>query len=454
MSQLNRLGNAPIGKLLINMTLPACSGILVLMMYNIIDTIIVGQYAGAMAIAGMSVVLPVSMLIPTLGMGIGVGSSSIISRSLGAKDFDTARQAFGNALSLAALICTMVSILSGIYATEILSVFGGRGEILPYAMEYYTIILMGIPILGCWMCMNNTLRAEGLTKYSVIGMCLTSAINLILDIVFVIFMDMGLKGAAIATVLSQLIGLLYLLSFYLRGRSHLKIKRQYFRWNKAIIHEILSLGAPTIARQGAGSAMVVLLNQSLYLYGGPIAVAVYGILHRIISLLFVPIIGMTQGFLPIAGYNYGAKQYDRVQEVVYKSILFGTLASAALALLSWHFPEALIQLFTSDETVLELGAQGLKIITVLMPLAAAQSIAAGYYQAIGRPVAAFILTISRQVLILIPMLYLLPQVFELKGVWLAFPVSDALACILTLTVFARELPKLKAAQREAALQTA
>ncbi|UYM17480.1 MATE family efflux transporter [Endozoicomonas euniceicola] len=454
MSQLNRLGNAPIGRLLINMTLPACSGILALMMYNIIDTIIVGQYAGPMAIAGMSVVLPVSMLIPTLGMGIGVGSSSIISRSLGAKDFDTARQTFGNALSLAALICTTASVLSGIYATEILTVFGGRGEILPYAMEYYTIILMGIPILGCWMCMNNTLRAEGLSKYSMIGMCLTSAINLILDIVFVIFMDMGLKGAAIATVLSQLAGLLYLLSFYLRGRSHLKIKRQYFRWNKAIIREILSLGAPSIARQGAGSFIVILLNQSLYLYGGPIAVAVYGILHRIISLLFVPIIGMTQGFLPIAGYNYGAKQYDRVQEVVYKSILFGTLATSALALLSWHFPEAMIQLFTSDETVLELGAQGLKIITVLMPLAAAQSIAAGYYQAIGRPVAAFILTISRQVLMLIPMLYLLPQVFELKGVWLAFPVSDALACILTLTVFARELPKLKAAQREAALQRA
>ncbi|MET4693126.1 MATE family efflux transporter [Endozoicomonas lisbonensis] len=454
MSQLNRLGNAPIGKLLINMTLPACSGILVLMMYNIIDTIIVGQYAGAMAIAGMSVVLPVSMLIPTLGMGIGVGSASIISRSLGAKDFETARLAFGNALSLAILICTTVSVLSGIYATEILSVFGGRGEILPYAMEYYTIILMGIPILGSWMCMNNTLRAEGLTKYSVIGMCLSSAINLILDIVFVIFMDMGLKGAAIATVLSQIAGLVYLLSFYLRGRSHLKFKRQYFRWNKAIIREILSLGASTVGRQGSGSAMVILLNQSLYLYGGPIAVAVYGILHRITSLLFVPIIGMTQGFLPIAGYNYGAKQYDRVLEVVYKSILFGTIVSGALALLAWSFPEALIQLFTSDETVVELGVQGLKTITVLMPLAAAQSIAAGYFQAMGKPVAAFILTISRQVLILIPMLYLLPQVFELKGVWLAFPVSDALACILTLAVFARELPKLKKAQCEAALQTA
>ena len=436
------------------MTLPACSGILVLMLYNIIDTMFVGQFAGAMAIAGMSVVLPVSMLIPTLGMAVGVGSSSIISRSLGARDFETARQTFGNAISLAVLVCTLVSILCGIFATEILTLFGGRGDILPYAMEYYSIILFGFPVLGAWMCMNNTLRAEGHTKYSMYGMWLSSAINIVLDAVFIVFLGMGLKGAAIATVISQLAGLIFLLSFYFRGKSHLKFERQYFSWKKTIIQETLSLGASTFGRQGAGSAMVILLNQSLFLYGGPIAVAVYGVLHRIISVLFVPIVGMTQGFLPIAGYNYGAKQYDRVREVIYKSILFGTLVSGSLAFLAWSYPEALIRLFTSDETVLELGTQGLKTITIMMPLAASQNIAAGYFQAIGKPVAAFILTISRQVLILIPMLYLLPKVFELKGVWMAFPVSDILAFTLTLAVFARELPKLKAAHQEMILQTA
>ena len=454
MSQLNRLGSAPVGKLLINMTLPACSGILVLMLYNIIDTMFVGQFAGAMAIAGMSVVLPVSMLIPTLGMAVGVGSASIISRSLGAKDFETARHAFGNALSLAVVTCTVVSILGGIYATEILTLFGGRGEILPYAMEYYSIILLGIPVLGAWMCMNNTLRAEGHTKRSMLGMWLSSCVNVALDVVFIVVLDMGLKGAAIATVISQVIGLIFSLSFYISGKSHLKIQRQYFRWQPAIIRETLSLGASTFGRQGAGSAMVILLNQSLFLYGGPMAVAVYGVLHRIISVLFVPIIGMTQGFLPIAGYNYGAKQYDRVREVIYKSILFGTVVSGALAILTWSAPETLIRLFTSDETVLELGTQGLKIITVLMPLAASQNIAAGYFQAIGKPVAAFFLTICRQVLILIPMLYLLPKAFELKGVWMAFPVSDLIAFAITLTIFVRELPKLKAAHQKIAVQTA
>ena len=228
MNPLNQLGTAPIGKLLINMSLPACSGILILMLYNIIDTIFVGQFVGAMAIAGMSVVLPVSMLIPTLGMAVGVGSSSIISRSLGAKDVETARQAFGNAVSLAIVICALVSLLGGLFATEILTVFGGHGEILPYAMEYYRIILLGIPVLGTWMCLNNTLRAEGHTRVSVRSMWLSSAVNLVLDIVFIVLLKMGLAGAAIATILSQLVALAFLMSFYLRRKSHLVFERTVF----------------------------------------------------------------------------------------------------------------------------------------------------------------------------------------------------------------------------------
>ena len=228
----------------------------------------------------------------------------------------------------------------------------------------------------------------------------------------------------------------------------MQFKPGYFRWNRPIIRETLLLGASTLGRQGAGSAMVILLNQSLLLYGGALGVAVYGILHRIVSLLFVPVIGMTQGFLPIAGYNYGAGQIDRVREAIFKSIAFGTAVCSVMALFIWLFPELLIRLFTQDTTLIELGSAGLKTIVILMPLAASQSIAAGYFQAIGRPVAAFILTISRQVLMLIPLLYLLPRFFDLQGVWLAFPVADLLACALTVTVFIRELPKLKRRAQE------
>ncbi|MGI9275332.1 MAG: MATE family efflux transporter [Endozoicomonas sp.] len=446
MSQLNRLGTDPIGKLLIKMTLPACTGMLVIMLYNIVDTIFVGHYAGSMAIAGMSVVLPVSMLLPTLGMAIGVGSSSIISRSLGARDFDKARLAFGNAVSLALVVGVGASLISAVFATEILYIFGGRDEILPHALEYYLIIMLGIPFFGAWMCMNNTLRAEGLTRQAMKGMFLSSFLNVGLDVVFIIVLGMGLKGAAIATVISQITGLLYSISFYRSGKSHMQFKSGYFRLNRAILRETVFLGASTFGRQGAGSAMVILLNQSLLLYGGAVAVAVYGILHRIVSLVFVPVIGMTQGFLPIASYNYGAGQLDRVREVIFKSIAFGTVVCFIMAVFIWLFPELLIGLFTQDATLIELGSEGLKTIIVLMPLAASQSIAAGYFQAIGRPVAAFILTISRQVLMLIPLLYILPKFFELKGVWLAFPVADFLACALTVTVFIRELPRLKNCQ--------
>ena len=444
MSQLNKLGSMPISRLLLDMALPACSGILVIMLYNVIDTMFVGHYAGPMAIAGLSVVLPVSLLLPTLGMAIGVGSSSIISRSLGAQDVETAKSAFCNAFSMAIAVGVSMTALCALYAEDILYVFGGRGDILPYAMDYYRIILIGIPFLGSWMCLNNTLRAEGHTKQAMKGMCLSSAINVILDAILIAYMDMGLKGAAIATVISQVFALFYSILFYLRGKSHLSFELKHFRWQKKILKEIFALGASTFARQGAGSAMVILLNQSLYIYGGAISVAVYGVVHRIMSLLFVPVIGITQGFLPIAGYNFGAKQYDRVREVIFKSIMMGTLICSMLAAVVWMFPEAFILLFTNDPTILEVGSNGLKIITLAMPVIAAQNIGAAYYQAIGKPLLAFILTVSRQVLILIPMLYILPKFYAMQGVWLSFPISDILATGITIAVFIKELPKLKA----------
>ena len=444
MSKTNKLRSMPIGRLLLNMALPACTGLLVIMLYNVIDTMFVGHYAGPMAIAGLSVVLPVSMLLPTLGMAIGIGSSSIISRSLGAKDVETARRAFCNAVSAAAVIGSSITLLAGIYAEEILYIFGGRGEILPYALDYYLIILFGIPVLGCWMCMNNTLRAEGFTKQSFKGMCLSSAINVVLDAILIVGFDMGLKGAAYATVISQFVGLSYSLAFYCSGKSQLTFAVRYMRWNKKILKETFALGASTFARQGAGSAMVILLNQSLFFYGGPVSVAVYGVLHRIMSLLFVPVFGMTQGFLPIVGYNFGAKQFDRVREAIFKSIGFGTLICSVMAFSVWLFPEPLIRLFTDDPTILATGSEALKIITLAMPVIASQNIGAAYYQAIGKPVAAMILTLSRQVLILIPMLYVLPKFYGMQGVWLSFPVSDVLATGITIAAFIRELPKLKA----------
>lgn len=440
---MNKLGSMPVGRLLLNMALPACSGILVIMLYNVIDTMFVGHFAGPMAIAGLSVVLPVSMLLPTLGMAIGIGSSSVISRSLGAKDFETARRAFCNAVSAAAVIGGSMTLLAGIYAEEILYIFGGRGDILPYALEYYRIILCGIPVLGCWMCMNNTLRAEGFTKQSFKGMCLSSGINIILDAILIAGFDMGLKGAAYATITSQFIGLTYSIAFYLSGKSHMQFAMRYLRWDKKILKETFALGTSTFARQGAGSAMVILINQSLYLYGGPVSVAVYGVLHRIISMLFVPVIGMTQGFLPIVGYNFGAKKFDRVREAIFKSITFGTIICFVMAFGVWLFPEPLILLFTDDPTVLATGSEALKVMILAMPLMASQNIGAAYYQAIGKPVAALILTLSRQVLILIPMLYVLPKFYGMQGVWLSFPVSDILATGITVAAFMRELPKLK-----------
>ena len=325
-----------------------------------------------------------------------------------------------------------------------LDLFGGKGVILPYALDYFLIILAGIPFLGCWMCLNHILRSEGFTRQAMAGMCFSAGINVILDAWFIAGLGMGLKGAAIATVISQVLGLLYSIIFYMQGKSRLRFQAQAFFWDRKIINEILALGASTLGRQGAGSVTVILLNQSLYLYGGAASVAVYGILNRLMSLLFVPIIGMTQGFLPITGYNYGARQFDRVLETIIKTAVYGSLISSTLAFLLWLTPEFMIRLFTDDQTILAIGRDAIKIITLAMPIIAIQSIGAAYYQAIGKPVTAFILTVSRQILLLIPLLCILPTLYGIQGIWLSFPVSDVLATGITAAAFIREIPRLKA----------
>ena len=448
MDHLTKLGTLPVGRLLWNMSLPACAGLLSIMLYNLVDTIFIGHYAGAVAIAGLSVVLPVLILLPTVGMAIGIGAASVISRAFGAENKARAQKAFGNALSSSILICTTVSVIGLVFQDEMLLLFGARGDILPYAKEYYQVILLGVPFVSVWMCLNNILRAEGHSRQAMIGMWFSSLLNIILDAVFIIWLGMGLKGAATATVIAQICGLMFSVRYYLKGNSTLYFSLQDMRWEWPILKEIFSLGASSLARQGAGSAMIVALNYNLYLYGGSMAVAVYGVLNRIFSVLYVPAMGTTQGFLPIAGFNYGAKQFGRVKEVLLKSILFASSTNFVLGLLTFSFPEAAIGIFTNDPVVVKYGVQGLRILTLFMPLVPIQIIGSAYFQAVGKPVAALLLSMSRQVILLIPLMFILGPIFQIKGVWAAFPVSDVVTSTLVLTLLAREWKKLREDKEE------
>ena len=449
MKNVNRLGELPIGRLLFQMSLPACSGLLVIMLYNVVDTIFVGHFAGSIAIAALSVVLPVTMFLPTIGMAIGTGSGSIISRALGAKNESLAQVAFGNALSSAIVICLLATALSLFFTDPLLFLFGGRGEILSHAQSYFRIVMLGIPFLGTWMCLNNILRAEGHSRQAMIGMWLSSGLNIALDAILIAGFGMGLEGAAWATVISQIIGLLFSLRFYLLKRSILRINPANFRWQKPILSEAFALGASTLARQGAGSLMVIALNYNLYKYGGSMAVAVYGVLHRIFSVLYVPIMGMIQGFLPIAGFNFGAQNYYRVKQSLCTAIRAGAVINLGLGILAFCFPEQVIRLFTDDVIILTIGAQALRIITLFMPLVSIQMIGSGYFQAVGKPATALFLSMSRQVLILIPLIFLLSHYFGIKGVWIAFPISDMIASLIVAAFLKREWPVLNQLQKQA-----
>ncbi len=445
MSNLQNLGTQPVGRLLWRLSLPACAGLLSIMLYNLVDTIFIGHYAGSLAIAGISVVLPIAMLLPTLGMSIGIGSSSVISRALGAKDYDLAQRTFGNALSSTVLIGTAVVALCLLFTDQVLSAFGARGELLPYARVYYSTALLGIPFLGLWMCLNNILRAEGHSRQAMIGMWFSSLLNVALDAWFIVGLDMGLKGAAVATVISQICGLLFSLNFYYRKRSVLRFSWKTFWWESRIIKEIFALGSSSLARQGASSIMVVALNYNLYLYSGAVGVAVYGVLQRIFAVLYVPSLGVTQGFLPVAGFNYGARNYARVKEVALVAVKFVTLLNLVLGLVAFVFPEESIRVFTDDPVIIEHGVQGLRIITLFMALVPLQLIGSAYFQAVGKARSAMFLSMTRQIFILIPLIFILGNFYQMKGVWLAFPVSDALACLLVMAFLRKEWKKLNLA---------
>ena len=448
MDHLKKLGTQPVGQLLWNMSLPACAGLMSIMLYNVVDTIFVGRFAGSLAIAGVSIVIPVLSLLPTFGMAIGVGAGSVISRALGAQDHPQAHKAFGNAVSSAAVICVVLTVLGCLFTEQVLAAFGARGDMLPYARSYFRIAMLGIPFVGVWMCLNNILRAEGHSRQAMTGMWFGAILNVALDTLFIVVLGMGLEGAALATVISQALALMYSLHFYTRGKSIFHLSLNTMGWETKLLKEIYSLGASSLARQGAGSIMVVALNYNLYLYGGSMAVAVYGVLNRIFSLMMVPTMGTTQGFLPVAGYNFGAEQYGRVKESLLTAIKTTSILNVFIGGTVFLFPEAAIGVFTHDPLVMEYGTLGIRTLTLFMWLVPVQQIGSGYFQAVGKPFHALCLSMSRQIVLLIPLIFILGYFYQVPGIWVAYPMSDILSSLLVLGFLRKEWRKLSENEKQ------
>jgi len=440
MAQISQeLGTEKISRLLIKQSVPASIGFLIMSIYAIVDTIYVGRWIGPLAIGAITVVMPISFLISSVGMAIGVGGSSIISRAFGTRDKKKALKTFGNMVNATFHFAIVLVIVGFIYDDEILKIFGGKGDILPYAKEYFRVILLGVPFLAWAMMSNNVIRAQGRPKSAMMIMVIPAILNIILDPIFIIVFDMGLAGAAWATTISYIISAGYALYFFLKGDSEITFIFRYFKIEIGLIREIFSIGSITLARQGSISLLIVVLNHSLYYYAGEMGISVYGIVNRVMMFALFPVIGIVQGFLPIAGYNYGAKNIMRVRLSISISIRYALILASCILLIIFIFSDIVVTAFTTDADLIRDSSSALIFVFMMSPLIAVQMVGSGYFQAIGKALPALLLTMTKQGFFLIPLVLILPKYYGVDGIWYSFPIADVLSAGVTWLYLQKEI---------------
>lgn len=447
------LGTLPISKLLIKQSVPASIGILVMSLNVLVDSIFVGNWIGPLAIAAISVVLPVTFFVAALGMAIGVGGASIISRALGANQIEKAKQTFGNQITLTVIV-TLSMVVAGLAFTDTLILaFGGKGAIFDFAKPFYTIVFYGVPFLALTMMGNIVIRSEGKPKYAMIAMIIPSVSNLTLDYFFIYRFDWGMEGAAWATTISYFLSFIYLIYIFRSNRSELIIQSIHFKLKSSILKEIGSLGSVTLARQAMVSLVVLILNNILFDLGGEALVAVYAIIGRMLMFALFPVYGIAQGFLPIAGFNYGAQKYARVKESIYTAITYASVLGTLVYLGLFLFPVEVASLFLSSKEglpaneiainnyVLEHISTAMRWVFAATPVIAIPLMGGAYFQAIGKAVPAMLLTLSRQGFFFIPLVFILPHFYGEIGVWTSFAIADVLATLVTWWYLQKEIKR-------------
>ena len=433
MENANPLGEKKISKLLVQFSVPAIVGMMANALYNIVDRIFIGNKAdlGANGIAAITIAFPIMIILIALGVLFGIGGSTLFAIKLGQKKEKDAEKVMGNAFSLLLIAGLTFSILGQIFLTQILALFGASPEVMPYAKEYMRIIFMGASFQVMSMGMNNFIRADGNPKIAMMSMFLGAGINMILDPIFIFGFNMGMAGAAIATIISQIASSIWVVGYFFGKRSRSKLIRNNMRLQKTLVLTIISFGIPPFALQLANSLLNIVLNKSLITYGGDLGISAMGIVNSLQTLLIMPVIGINQGVLPIISFNFGARKFDRVKEAA----KLGILAASALVLVGYLatrlFPVQMVSLFNREPELLRLGSFALKRWFMLTPLVGFQIIGANFFQAIGRPRSAMFLTLSRQVIFLIPAILIFPLMWGLEGILFAAPFADLISTVVT-----------------------
>ncbi len=434
------LGTESIGKLLLKYSVPAIIGMMVNALYNVVDRMFIGNIPGVgpLAITGLGVTMPIMTIILAFGMLIGVGSATNISIKLGQKRKEEAESIIGNAISLSVIIGILITVIGILFSNSILKAFGASDATLVYAKAYISIILFGsvFNILG--MMFNNIIRGDGNPKLSAIIMTVGCATNIVLDALFIFGFNMGIQGAAFATVISQAVTALWGISYYLRGKYNLKFRKSSLKLNKNIIKAICAIGSAPFAMQIAASMIQVLNNQALSTYGGDLSIGAMATISSIAMIFLMPSFGLVQGMQPIVGFNYGAKNYDRAKKTFIISVLASTSFFVVGALVIQIAPQVLVGMFNKDAELMNITINGLRKYTLALPMIGISIVGTNYIQSTGRAKMAMVLSLLRQVIILIPMILILPKFLGLDGVWFAQPTADAISSILTAIVIFKE----------------
>lgn len=425
------LGTRPIGELLVKYAVPAVVAMTASSLYNMVDRIFIGHIpeVGTLSLGGLAVTFPIMNLSAAFGAMVGVGSSTLISIKLGQKDYQTAERVLGNLVSLNIIIGIIVGALGLIFIDPLLLFFGASENTIQYAHVYMEIILYGNVVTHLYFGLNSALRSTGHPHAAMSATIATVVINAILDPLFIFTFNMGIQGAAFATVLSQLAALIYITAVLSNKKDLIHLHAGIYGLRKRIVKNILSIGMSPFAMQLCACLVVILINKGLAKHGGDMAIAAYGIVNSATFLAVMVVLGICQGMQPIAGFNFGAQQPDRVDEVLRKAIILATIIMIVDFIICVFFPQYIVILFTSDPALTELASRGMRIVCLLSPIVGFQIVTGNFFQSIGMAKRSIFMSVSRQLVFLVPFLLIFPELWGTDGVWISITAADGVASL-------------------------
>ena len=435
------LGTERIGKLLKQYALPAIIAQTASSLYNMVDSIFIGQGVGPLAISGLAVTFPLMNLSTAFGTLVGAGAATMLSVLLGQKNYKAANKVLGNVVSLNVIIGLIFMAVTLIFIDPILYFFGASENTLPYAKEYISIILIGNVITHLYFGLNAAMRSSGFPKKAMMLTIFTVAFNTVLDPIFIFAFDLGIAGAAWATVLAQTVAMILVMAHFSNRKRAFHFEKGIFKLDLRVAKDSLVIGMGPFLMNAAACLVTLFINQQLRDYSGDLGIGAYGICNRFIFMFIMICMGLNQGMQPIAGYNYGARQYSRVKEVFYQTAKLATIVTTICFAIGMFIPKLAAGIFTHDEALLEMSAEGMRLLVIGFPIVGYQMIGTNFFQSLGMVKKSVILSLSRQILFLLPLLYALPLWHGANGVWLSFPVSDVLSALLTAILLRRLFSK-------------